>query len=91
MGTLSREGEAILPFNFCLLPSGVNSYGKGGGRVMRWCWVNFQCRDVLLIWVIVLQVPTALVVRAGGVVWTIFFSRLSVLSSFSLSLGDGPI
>ena len=19
----------------------------GGGRVVRWCWVNFQCRDVL--------------------------------------------
>ena len=19
----------------------------GGGRVMRWCWVNFQCRGVL--------------------------------------------
>ena len=20
---------------------------KGGGRVVRWCWVNFQCRGVL--------------------------------------------
>ena len=20
---------------------------KGDGRVVRWCWVNFQCRDVL--------------------------------------------
>ena len=20
----------------------------GGGRVVRWCWVNFQCRGVLL-------------------------------------------
>ena len=19
----------------------------GGGRVVRWCWVNFQCRGVL--------------------------------------------
>ena len=25
---------------------------------------------------------------AGGVVWTFFFSHLSFLSSFSLSLGD---
>ena len=21
-----------------------------GGRVMRWCWVKFQCRGVILIW-----------------------------------------
>ena len=21
--------------------------GGGGGRVVRWCWVNFQCRGVL--------------------------------------------
>ena len=35
------------------------------------------------------QGPTALVVGAGGVVWT-FYSPLSFLSSFSLSLGDGP-
>ena len=21
--------------------------GFGGGRVVRWCWVNFQCRGVL--------------------------------------------
>ena len=24
----------------------VNEHG-GGGRVVRWCWVNFQCRGVL--------------------------------------------
>ena len=23
------------------------SEGDGGGRVVRWCWVNFQCRGVL--------------------------------------------
>ena len=34
--------------------------------------------------------PTALAVGAGGVVWT-FFSNLSLLISFSLSLGYGPI
>ena len=37
------------------------------------------------------QGPTALAVGAEGVVWTFFYSSLSVLSSFSLSLGDGPI
>ena len=62
----------------------------GGGRVVRRCWVNFQCRGVLLVWIRVGQGPTALAVGSGGVVWT-FFSRLSFLFSFSLSLGDGPI
>ena len=33
---------------------------------MRWCWVNFQCRGVLLIWFGVGQGPTALAVGAGG-------------------------
>ena len=32
----------------------------------RWCWVNLQCRGVLLIWNRVGQGPTALVVGAGG-------------------------
>ena len=58
--------------------------------MVRWCWVNFQCRGVLLIWIKVGQGPTALAVGADGVVWT-FFSHLSFLVSFSLSLGDGPI
>ena len=63
---------------------------EGGGRVVRRCWVNFQCRGVVLIWIRVGQGPTVLAVGAGGVVWT-FFSHLSFLFSFSLSLGDGPI
>ena len=37
-----------------------------GGRVVRRCWVNFQGRGVLLIWIIVGQGPIALVVGAGG-------------------------
>ena len=36
-----------------------------GGRVVRWCWVNFQCRGVLLIWITVGQGPAALAVGAG--------------------------
>ena len=54
----------------------------GGGRLERWCWVNFQCRGVLLIWIIVRQGPTALAVGAGGVVWTFFLS--SIFSRFFL-------
>ena len=46
------------------------------------------------IWIIVGQGPIALAVGAGVCVWGFFghfCSRLSFLSSFSLSLGDGPI
>ena len=59
--------------------------------MVRWCWVNFQCLGVLLIWIRVGKGPTALAVGAGGGCLGIFFSRLSFLFSFSLSLGDGPI
>ena len=38
----------------------------GDGRVVRWCWVNFQCRGVLLIWIRVGQGPTTLAGGAGG-------------------------
>ena len=37
-----------------------------GGRVVRWSWVNFQGRVVLLIWIIYGQGPIALSVGAGG-------------------------
>ena len=42
------------------------------------------------IWFIVGQGPNVLAVGTGGGVWT-FYSPLSFLSSFSLSLGDDPI
>ena len=51
-----------------------------GGRVVRWCWVNFQCQSVLLIWIGVGQAPTALAVGAGGCCLDIFLS--SILSLF---------
>ena len=55
-----------------------------GGRVVRWCWVNLQCRGVLLIWIRVGQGPTALAVGAGGVCLDIFLS--SIVSFFFLPL-----
>ena len=64
---------------------------RGGGRVVRWCWVNFQCRGVLSFWITVGQEPTALAVGAGGGCLVIFTLIYPFLSSFSLSLGDGPI
>ena len=58
--------------------------------MVRWSWVNFQCRGVLQIWIIVGQGPTALVVGAGGDCLDVF-SLVYQFSSVSLSLGDGPI
>ena len=63
----------------------------GGGRVEGRCWVNFQCRGVLLVWMIVGQGPVVLAVGAGGGLCGHFFSYLSFLFSFSLSFGDGMI
>ena len=45
-------------FNFADMPE--------VGRVVQWCWVNFQCLGVLLIWIIVGQGPIACAVGAGG-------------------------
>ena len=60
------------------------SDADGGGRVVRWCRVNFQCRGVLLIWIRVEQGPTVLAVGAGGGCLDIFFS--SIVSLFFLPL-----
>ena len=57
----------------------------GGGRVVRWCWVNFQCRGVLLIFVIVGQGPIGLAVGADGACFDIF-SLSSIFSLFFLPL-----
>ena len=78
-----RERERELP----------KSSRERGGRVVRWCWVNFQCRGVLLIWIIVAQGPIALAVGAGGGCLEIF--SLVYLSSFFFfffsTFEDGPI
>ena len=54
-------------------------------------WVNFQCRGILLILIIVGQRPTALAVDAGGDCLDIFTLICCFSFSFSLSLGDGLI
>ena len=60
---------------------------KGGGRVVRWSWVNFQCRGVLLVWIRVGQGPTALAVGAGGGCLVIF-TLIYPFSSLSPSLWE---
>ena len=49
--------------------SGIVTGPMGGGRVMRKCYLNFQCRGVLLIWKIVGQRPIALATDGG--VWVV--------------------
>ena len=66
-----------LALGFC---SGSKHWGEG--LEVRWCWVNFQCHGVLLIWLVVGQGPTALAVGADGGCFDIFtliylFSPLS--------------
>ena len=52
---------------------------------MVWCWVNFQCRNVLLIWIIVGQRPIELAIGAGGVVWIFFLLSIFSLGYTSMS------
>ena len=62
--------------------------GSGGiGRVVRWCWVSFQCRGDLLIWIRVRQGPIALAVVRVGVVWTFLLSS-TIFSFLSPSLWE---
>ena len=62
---------------------------SGGGRVVRWSWVNFQCRGVLLVWIRVGQGPIALAVGAGGGCLDIF-TLIYPFSSLSPSLWETP-
>ena len=66
------------------------STNRGVGRVVRRCCVNFQCRGVLLIWIMVGQGPIALAVGAGGGCFDIF-SLVYLFSFLSPALGDGLI
>ena len=60
---------------------------EGGGRVVRRCWVIFQCRGVLLILIKVGQGPVALAVGAGGGCLDIF-SLIYPFSPLSPSLWE---
>ena len=51
--------------------------------MVRWCWVNFQCREI-----IVGEGPTALTVGAGGGSLDIFFSYHNHFSLLSPSLWE---
>ena len=65
----------------------INQGWSGGAMVLGKLSVP-RCPT---IWITVGQGPTALVVGAGGGCLDIFTLIYPFLSSFSLSLGDGPI
>ena len=58
--------------------------------MVRWCWVNFPVPRRPTILITVGQGPVALAVGADGGCLDIF-TQIYPFSSFSLSLGDGPI
>ena len=62
---------------------------EGDGRVVQWCWVNFQCRGVLQFGYS--RARACAHSRCGWVLFGHFYSPLSFLSSLSLSLEDGSI
>ena len=52
--------------------------------MVQWCWSNFLCRGVLLIWIVEGQGPIALAVGAGGGCLDIFSLVYFFLFSFTL-------
>ena len=68
----------------------VSSRTKGGGRVVRWSLVNFQCRDVVQFGYSRARACCACPISGWGL-FGHFYSPLSFLFSFSLSSGDGSI
>ena len=76
------------PIHFFFLGGGGGGGGSGGG-VMVLGKLPVPGRPTILI--IVGQGPVALAVGTGRGLFGQFYSPLSFLFSFSLSLGDGPI
>ena len=64
----------------------ADTMSGGSGRVERRCWVNFQCRGDLLVWILG-QGPIALAVGAGRGCLDIF-SLIYLFSFFSPSLWE---
>ena len=68
-----------------LFPKNILCILIGSSYWDRRCWVNFQCRGVLLIWITVGQGPIVLAVGADGGCLEIFFSHLPLLFFLPLS------
>ena len=53
-------------FYLALFPISLFYFPRGGGRVVRWCWVKLPVPGRPTIWITVGQGPTSLAVGAGG-------------------------
>ena len=71
--------------NVILYSTGLTK--NGDGRVVRWCWINFQYLGVLLMRIRVGQGPTALALGVGGGCLDIFLSSI-ISSTLSPSLWE---
>ena len=71
-----------------MVTSYVCSRKIGGGRVVRRCWVNFQCRGVLLTWISVGQGPIVLAVGAGGGCLDIFYAPPQKVAGYYVILSE---
>ena len=83
-------GNSIGVYAFSLLISVLIPNYIGDGRVVRWCWVNFQCRASYNLDDSRARAYCACS-RCGWDLFGHFYSHLSLFSSFSLPLGDGSI
>ena len=86
LGAVALKSGCATLFSFIAL-----EFLWGDGRVVQRCWVTFQCRGVLPIWIRVGQGLIVLAIGAGGVCLDIFSLVYHFSFPFSLSLGDGPI
>ena len=73
--------------SFAMISSPHDGGWSGGAKVLG----KLPVPGRPTVWIIVGQGPTVLAVGAGGGLFGHFYSHLSFLSSFSLSLGGGPI
>ena len=82
------EFQIMIHFNLILYIYHINAMGwSGGAMVLGKLPVPGRPTN----WITVGQGPTALAAGAGWGLFGHFCSYISFLSSFSLSLGDGPI
>ena len=67
VGFLHRLNYSSVGLNFLTSCAKVpGSCPAWCGQVVRWCWINFQCLGVLLIWMKIRQGPIVLAVGVGG-------------------------
>ena len=81
---LERTASCLILTVIIFSVPGAGEGGPGGAMLL----VNFHCRGVLLIWIVVEQGPTAVAVGAGGGCFGHFSLFFHFFFLSSQSLGD---